>query len=108
MRSLQVINVNGKDDQNYSDLKVLKSAAGFYIGTIYAGEGYSEPGSRDSGYFARENDAIIALATLENHAACYQETHPNNWQQRTIEQWMKYLDAHFGGTIAEVGYRLYP
>jgi hypothetical protein len=59
-----------QNENRYSDLTVLKSAAGWYIGTLYANEdGYDEPGSRESGYYAIEGEADIALAT-------------NSWDQR--------------------------
>lgn len=44
------------DPENYSDLQVMKSPAGWYIGTVYnSPDGYTEPGSRDSQYFSSEN-----------------------------------------------------
>lgn len=55
----------------YSDLKVLSSAAGFYIGTLYeefdAGGKcvWQEPGSRDSGYFRTADDAAKELRQIE-------------------------------------------
>lgn len=36
---------------NYSELQVLESSAGFYIGRYYNGDGYSVPGNRESKYF---------------------------------------------------------
>jgi hypothetical protein len=51
----------------YSDLRVLQSAAGYYLGTIYqefdANDTvvYQEPGSRDSGYFKTKEDAEAFL-----------------------------------------------
>ncbi len=54
----------------YSDLQVLQSAAGFYIGTRYEefdakGElVWIEPGSRDTGYYATEDAAAADLAAL--------------------------------------------
>ena len=54
----------------YSDLQVLSSAAGHYIGTRYEefnADGkcvWVEPGSRDSGYFATEAIAASQLAEL--------------------------------------------
>ena len=41
----------------YSELKVLKSAAGYYLGTTYQGM----PGSRESGYFKTKEEAEYAL-----------------------------------------------
>lgn len=56
-----------KNKRNYSDLQVCKSAAGYYIGTIFTDpdDGFQEPGSRDSGYFATEREAQIELDLLE-------------------------------------------
>lgn len=72
MRSKQVIEILGEDSSNYSDLMVMKSAAGYYIGTIYNNpDGYQEPGSRDSEYFGSRE---LAEAALEN----------GNWVERII------------------------
>lgn len=62
MRSQQVIILEGKDNPHYSDLQVLKSAAGWYIGTIHTDDdGFQEPGSRDSGYYQTKEEAQQAL-----------------------------------------------
>lgn len=53
----------------YTDLRVLRSAAGWYIGTnfIHNGtalgipKGFIEPGSRESGYYATREEAERAL-----------------------------------------------
>lgn len=46
------------DKAGYSDLQVLQSNAGYYVGTTYTDEdGFTEPGSRDSGYFRVREDA---------------------------------------------------
>lgn len=47
----------------YSDLMVMRSAAGWYIGRRAWDEehGYAEPGSRESGYFGCKEDAEDAL-----------------------------------------------
>lgn len=52
----------------YSELQVLKSAAGYYIGTMYTDpkDGFQEPGSRDSDYFATEDQAKSYLKTIES------------------------------------------
>ena len=56
----------------YSDLQVLSSAAGYYIGTRYEEfdendqRVWIEPGSRDSGYFLSEEQAADALKGLED------------------------------------------
>lgn len=50
------------DPGHYSDLQVLQSPAGWYIGTIWQGDdGYTEPGSRDSEYFATKQEAQKVL-----------------------------------------------
>lgn len=53
-----------EDKPNYSDLKIMKSAAGYYIGTEYRYTHVSspEPGSRDSEYFATSELAEKAFS----------------------------------------------
>lgn len=57
---------------SYSELQVLCSGAGYYVGTLYQerdGNGeiiWEEPGSRDSGYFRTEVQAQAFLETLQN------------------------------------------
>lgn len=72
MRSPMIRNADyipAADKQNYSELTVLESAAGFYIGTIYTHPaqsdtpGMPEPGSRDSQYFPTKEAAEEALRT---------------------------------------------
>jgi hypothetical protein len=70
MRSFIVMNVADDEAERakYSDLKIMKSPAGYYVGTTYnaAGrEGFDEPGSRDSDYFATEAEAQAFLSRLE-------------------------------------------
>jgi hypothetical protein len=51
----------------YSELKVLQSAAGYYVGTTYFNPdfgGFEEPGSRDSGYYRTEGEAERALKLM--------------------------------------------
>jgi hypothetical protein len=67
MKSPQVIKANyiAEDDKaNYSDLQVLESSAGHYVGTIYTGEDGEEPGSRDSEYFPNREEAEAALTAM--------------------------------------------
>lgn len=51
----------------YSELQVLRSPAGWYIGTMFKDpdDGFEEPGSRDSDYFRTEEDAAGYLKLLE-------------------------------------------
>ena len=59
--------VKPEERDRYSDLKVMKSAAGWYIGTTHTDgkTGFTEPGTRDSDYFNTEHKAIILLAYIE-------------------------------------------
>ena len=51
-----------EDKKQYSDLQVMKSAAGYYIGTIHhSPDGYDEPGSRDTGYYPTFDAAAEGL-----------------------------------------------
>jgi hypothetical protein len=64
-RSIQVnLVVPEPDRKNYSDLQVLKSAAGWYVGTLYISKSFTEPGSRDTDYFDSEEVANKALKIL--------------------------------------------
>lgn len=54
-----------KNKDSYSELQVLKSAAGYYVGTLHTDEnGFTEPGSRDSGYFRTKSEAQTFLTTV--------------------------------------------
>ena len=71
LRSLQVRDMYDPCDivqTYYSNLQVLESAVGFYIGTIFNVDGVTtrpEPGSRDSTYFPHLIQAQTALDYLE-------------------------------------------
>lgn len=57
---------DGTEAARYSGLTVLRSAAGWYVGTIYTDEhGNDSPGSRDSDYFRTEVEATRYLMALE-------------------------------------------
>ena len=70
----------------YTDLQVLRSAAGFYIGTMYVERDASgqivwqEPGSRDSDYFGTRKAAEKSLSLLtalgDDTAAMVLRDHP--------------------------------
>jgi hypothetical protein len=65
MKSPMVMNskyITKKDKARYSDLQVLKSPAGYYVGTMYE---TGQPGTRDSEYMKTEAEAKILLATLD-------------------------------------------
>ncbi len=58
--------ITSEDKKNYSDMGIMKSAAGYYIGTIYNNpDGFQEPGSRDSHYFATYQEAANELELLK-------------------------------------------
>lgn len=58
MKSPMIRNLFPEELGRYSDLQVLESAAGFYVGTTYANPtGFTEPGSRDSDYFPTADEA---------------------------------------------------
>jgi len=59
MKSPMVENAEYLDNKGrYSELQVLQSGAGYYVGTMYHNpEGYEEPGSRDSDYFGTYEEA---------------------------------------------------
>lgn len=53
-------------DGRYTELLVLQSNAGYYIGTLFIGsDGFVEPGSRDSEYFDTREEAQKYLQWLE-------------------------------------------
>jgi hypothetical protein len=57
-----------QDPENYSDLMVCQSTAGYYIGTMYKDPelgGQLVPGTRDTGYYQTRAAAEAALAALE-------------------------------------------
>ena len=59
------------DKDRYSDLQVLQSGAGYYIGTTYSNKkGFTEPGTRDSEEYFRTHE--LAQAAFES----------NKWTQR--------------------------
>lgn len=66
MKSPMVESLDYITDKNrYTDLMVLQSGAGYYIGTLYNNpDGYQEPGSRDSDYFATQEEAEQALGAM--------------------------------------------
>lgn len=62
MKSLIVESLGPDSEGTYTDLQVCQSAAGYYIGTMFKShDGFIEPGSRDSEYFATHKEAQEAL-----------------------------------------------
>jgi len=57
--------VPAAEKEGYGELEVLRSAAGYYIGTLYTEpEGYKVPGTRDSGYYRTREEAEQALVEM--------------------------------------------
>jgi len=54
----------------YSKLKVMKSAAGYYLGTTYN----NMPGTRETSYFFLETDAENALGQWRGGIHCFART----------------------------------
>jgi hypothetical protein len=114
MKSLQV--ARGRYDPSgvYSDLCVLKSTAGFYIGTLFmALGGIHSPGSRDSCYFATEEDAKFALELCKRmykHTLLLRTTAPADPQLSDEEFSADFSAALFlcGLDRDGIGYRLEP
>jgi hypothetical protein len=67
MKSPMVSNADYISDKgNYTELQVLQSAAGYFVGTLYNDpEGWQDMGSRDSDYFATHAEAAAII--LRNH-----------------------------------------
>lgn len=87
MKSLMVTNADYINDKSgYTDLQILKSAAGYFIGTLFEERDvtgkviFVDMGSRDSDYFKTEEDAKIYLKTIESSgediAAIVLRNHP--------------------------------
>ena len=67
MRSPQVENaasIAADQKRRYSDLQVLESPAGYYVGTTFDGDHGPEPGSRDSGYHPTREAAESSLQLI--------------------------------------------
>jgi len=68
MRSLQVEQYADEQSEHlYTELQVLQSAAGYYVGTLYKEDFGLVPGSRDSDYFATAEEAEKYLQSLLNN-----------------------------------------
>lgn len=68
MKSPQLdgLNLAADERKRYGELKVMRSNAGWYVGSTYRDvAGFEEPGTRDSGYFGREADAEAELRAYE-------------------------------------------
>ena len=62
---------NERERDRYSELQILKSAAGHYLGTTYqdpTNGNHPEPGTRDSEYFRDKSAAETLLRHIEQTA----------------------------------------
>ena len=103
MKSLQVrLHIPADEWKDYSDLMVLRSGAGWYVGTLHTDpeEGFTEPGSRDTTYFATVEIAEKVLAIME----IIWESHGEETALLVFSTWLQdnKLDPHC------VGYRINP
>lgn len=108
MRSLQVALVYQDQPEQiarYSELQVLCSRAGYYIGTTYQNsDGYQEPGSRDSDYYSTKERADYAFRYLENlWILCKDEMS----EAEIVNKWAKQMRT-LGYDPRMVGYRFTP
>lgn len=102
MKSFQVAQVcDDLERANYSDLQVLRSAAGYYIGTVHDDGGWKEPGSRDTNYFDKQSTAEKVLAALERMV----EESPGEDPFVIVKRWQAYVLKQSG---IEVIYRWTP
>jgi len=109
MKSIQITTYSA-DPENYSDLLVLKSAAGYYVGTLYAPEGQpAEPGSRDTAYFPTEEDAKYALQTLQylDAASTLLRLQGTRKKAYITDRYQRIMGWVFGDTD-NPGYRMVP
>ena len=103
MKSFQVerlkndATITEEEYAKYSELKVLKSGAGYYIGTTFKGDHFNERGSRDTSYFGTEETAKEALELLEKLYMCHGD--------KCIEPWELSMSKKLGRSIE---YRFYP
>ncbi len=114
MQSLQVLNVAPETVADYSPLRVCRSAAGWFVGTLYRD---GSPGSRDSCYFKTESDASFALETIKRMYSKVTGIRAKGAQLGV--NCSDLSDEEFAGDVAavllmcgldaeEVGYRLHP
>jgi putative NADH-flavin reductase len=112
MKSLQVsTHIHPSEQPSYSDLQVLRSAAGWYVGTTYKSPeaNFFEPGSRDTDYFATKQEAEYALSSLImlERFAINSKMKGTRKTQYILERFTKIL-TYIYGEDGPVRYRLDP
>jgi hypothetical protein len=101
-KSLQVALVDShskvKEAHLYSELKIMRSNAGWYVGTTFTDStGFTEPGSRDTDYFSSKEDAEKALKLLNTLT-----------DEQVLEGIFDYKLEDMNLNPRGVGYRLHP
>lgn len=76
MRSPMIkrLRIGEEEEKRYSDLQILQSGGGYYIGTMYRNEDdpkhpFDEPGTRDTGYYLKREDAEKDFERIKNGEA---------------------------------------
>ena len=71
MKSPQIGSLPPDPEGYYSDLQVMRSGGGWYVGTMFRHNdgSFFEPGSRDSHYFENEEEATSFLRKIEKEEA---------------------------------------
>lgn len=107
MKSLQVLaHIPEADQYQYSDLCVMKSAAGWYVGTIHSDpSGFQQPGSRDTDYFQSEGEAKFVLEVIER---VYKRQQQLNLPIMASADIIKSILVVTGLDHRNVGYRMSP
>jgi hypothetical protein len=111
MQSLQIIHqLPVAEHKNYSELQVLKSRAGWYVGTTHRDPEtkIEEPGSRDTDYFHLEKDAVFALRLLELLQQSYKPSSLYADRMDYIATKYDSIMYELGLDPREVGYRFNP
>jgi hypothetical protein len=87
VKSIQILRahyINQAEKDRYSELLVLHSPAGYYLGTFFKGTEFTEPGSRDTSYLETKSQAELALSVLQKMCVDMkgqlEETIISNWE----------------------------
>jgi len=100
LRSLQIYNIHGPsgtlESDSYSRLQILRSAAGYYIGTIYIDRDhlFESPGSRDTSYFQNLDQAVRAFTYMTQLAISGNSSYPFD-----LAQWERTLTVEFKHSV---------
>lgn len=94
MKSIQILRahyINQPEKDRYTDLQVLRSNAGYYLGTLFNGTEFTKPGSRDTSYLETKSQAALALRVLNQLAndmkGQMEETIIANWETTMLNRY---------------------